>query len=129
MPQFDQFSFFNQVSFFLFFFFNFFFFISYYFLPKISFNIKFRKKFIVSKINEKNLLNLEIKNKKLKYTDLFKDFSNYYEQTINENILNYNVYKNNYLLKNSLIKLVYIEKIKNLFNKKYIISKKYLLNI
>jgi hypothetical protein len=129
MPQFDQFSFFNQVSFFLFFFFNFYFFISYYFLPKISFNIKFRKKFLVSKINEKNLLNLEIKNKKLVYTDLFKDFSNYYEQTINENIINYNVYKNNYLIKNSLIKLVYIEKIKNLFNKKFIISKKYLLNI
>lgn len=129
MPQFDQFSFFNQVSFFLFFFFNFYFFISYYFLPKISFNIKFRKKFLVSKINEKNLLNLEIKNKKLIYTDLFKDFSNYYEQTINENIINYNVYKNNYLIKNSLIKLVYVEKIKNLFNKKFIISKKYLLNI
>nr|YP_009327220.1 ATP synthase F0 subunit 8 [Aphanomyces astaci]AOQ30627.1 ATP synthase F0 subunit 8 [Aphanomyces astaci] len=129
MPQFDQFSFFNQVSFALFFFFNFYFFITYYFLPKIAFNIKFRKKFIIFKINKKNILNIEIKNKKLSYTDLLKDFSNYYELAINENIYNYNNYKNEYLLKNSLIKLIYIEKIRNLFSKKFIISKKYLLNI
>jgi F0F1-type ATP synthase membrane subunit b/b' len=129
MPQFDQFSFFNQVIFSLFFFFNFYFFITYYFLPKIAFNIKFRNKFIISKINKKNLLNLEIKNKKLLYTDLLKNFNNYYELAINENIYNYNNYKNEYLLKNSLIKLIYIEKIRNLFNKKFIIFKKYLINI
>ena len=129
MPQFDQFSFFNQVSFFLFFFFSFYFIISYYFLPKIAFNIKFRKKYLISKINEKIILNSEIENKKISYTNLFKDFNNYYELIINENIFNYNIYKNKYLLKNSLIKLVYIDKIKNLFNKKFILSKKYLLNI
>lgn len=126
MPQFDQLSFFNQVAFFLFFFFNFYFFISYYFLPKISTNIKFRKKIINSKINEKILLNLEIKNKQISYTNLFKNFSNYYETTLNENIINYNIYKNEYLLKNSLINLFYVNKIKNLFNKKFILSKKYL---
>jgi hypothetical protein len=124
MPQFDQFSFFNQVSFFLFFFFNFYFFISYYFLPKISNNIKFRKKYINFKINKKNLLNSEIKIKQISYTDLFKNFSNYYELILNENLFNYN--KNENLLKNSLINLFYIEKIKNIFNKKFIISKKYL---
>jgi len=129
MPQFDQFSFFNQVAFFLFFFFNFYFFISYYFLPIISTNIKFRKKYINSKINEKILLNLEIKNKQVSYTNLFKDFSTYYETTLNENIINYNTYKNEYLLKNSLINLFYVNKIKNLFNKKFILSKKYLYNI
>ena len=122
MPQFDQFSFLNQVSFLIFFFFNFYFFITYYFLPKIAYNIKFRNKFIISKINKKNILNLEIKNKKLLYTNLLKDFNNYYELTLNEIINNY---KNEYLFKNSLIKLIYIEKIKNLFNKKFIISKKY----
>lgn len=129
MPQFDQFSFFNQVIFFLFFFFNFYYFISYYFLPKIAFNIKFRKKFITTKINKKKLLQLEINNKKMSYIELFKNFCNYYESTIIENIFNYNIYKNNYLIKNSLIKLIYIEKLKNLFNKKFVISKKYLLNI
>lgn len=126
MPQFDQFSFFNQVAFFLFFFFNFYFFISYYFLPKISSNIKLRKKYINSKINEKTLLNLEIKNKQFFYIDLFNNFSDYYKNILNENIINYNINKNKYLLKNSLINLLYIEKIKNLFNKKFILSKKYL---
>ncbi len=129
MPQFDQFSFFNQVIFFLLFFFNFYFFISYYFLPKISSNIKFRKKIINSKLNEKNLLNLEINNKKNSYTNLFKDFNNYYENILNENIKNYNINKNEYLSKNLLINLVYVDKIKNLFNKKFILSKKYLYNI
>jgi hypothetical protein len=126
MPQFDQFSFFNQVSFFLFFFFNFYFFISYYFLPKISSNIKLRKKYINSKINEKALLNLEIKNKQFFYINLFNNFNDYYKNILNENIINYNINKNEYLLKNSLINLLYIEKIKNLFNKKFILSKKYL---
>jgi hypothetical protein len=126
MPQFDQFSFFNQVFFFIFFFFNFYFFISYYFLPKISNNIKFRKKYINSKINEKTLLNLEIKTKQFFYNDLFKNFSEYYELILNKNFINYNIYKNEYLLKNTLINLLYIEKIKNLFNKKFILSKKFL---
>jgi hypothetical protein len=126
MPQFDQFSFFNQVAFFLFFFFNFYFFISYYFLPKISSNIKLRKKYINSKINEKILLNLEIKNKQFFYINLFNNFSDYYKNILNKNIINYNINKNEYLLKNSLINLLYIEKIKNLFNKKFILSKKYL---
>ena len=126
MPQFDQFSFFNQVTFFLFFFFNFYFFISYYFLPQISSNIKLRKKHINSKINEKTLLNLEIKIKYYLYTNLFKNFSNYYELILNENIINYNINKNEYLLKNNLMNLLYIEKIKNLFNKKFLLSKKFL---
>lgn len=126
MPQFDQFSFFNQVVFFLFFFFNFYFFISYYLLPKISINIKLRKKFINSKINEKNLLNLEIKNKQLFYINLFNNFNDYYKNILNENIINYNINKNKYLLKNSLMNLLYIEKIKNLLNLKFILFKKYL---
>lgn len=65
----------------------------------------------------------------MSYTELFKNFCNYYESIIIENIFNYNIYKNNYLIKNSLIKLIYIKKLKNLFNKKFVISKKYLLNI
>nr|YP_008475401.1 ATP synthase F0 subunit 8 [Thraustotheca clavata]AGS55525.1 ATP synthase F0 subunit 8 [Thraustotheca clavata] len=126
MPQFDHFSFFNQVIFFLFFFFSFYFFISYYFLPQISTNIKFRKKIINSKLNEKNLLNLEINNKKISYTNLFKNFNNYYETILNENVKNYNINKNEYLSQNLLINLVYIDKIKNLYYQKFILSKKYL---
>ena len=53
MPQFDQFSFFNQVSWFLLFFFNFYFFITYFFLPKICYNLKFRKKKIIFDIKKK----------------------------------------------------------------------------
>jgi hypothetical protein len=59
MPQFDQFSFFNQVSWFLFFFINFYFFITYFFLPQIAHNIKFRKKKIV--FDNKKKLKLTLK--------------------------------------------------------------------
>jgi len=51
MPQFDQFSFFTQVSWFLFLFFSFYFLFIYLYLPKICYNLKFRKK----KINFNNL--------------------------------------------------------------------------
>jgi len=44
MPQFDQFSFFNQVSWFLFFFFFFYFYFYYFYLSKIGYHLKFRKK-------------------------------------------------------------------------------------
>ena len=62
MPQFDQFSFFNQVSWFLFLFFNFYFFITYFFLPKICYNLKFRKKKILFDITKKNKINFEKNN-------------------------------------------------------------------
>lgn len=62
MPQFDQFSFFNQVSWFLFFFFNFYFFITYFFLPKICYNLKFRKKKLIFDNNKKIEINFEKNN-------------------------------------------------------------------
>ena len=123
MPQFDQFSFFNQVAFFLFFLFNFYFFISYYFLPKISSNIKFRKKFINSKINEKNLLNLEIKIKQIFYTNLFKKINLNYFTIFNTE---FNSSTINYLFSSKINNLLFIQKIKNLLNKKFILFKKYL---
>ncbi len=51
MPQFDQSSFFNQVTWFLSFFYISYFLITYFFLPKISHDLKFRKKKVI--IDEK----------------------------------------------------------------------------
>lgn len=56
MPQFDQFSFTNQVFWLIFFFLNIYFLTTYFFIPKLSFNLKFRKKKI--KTNNKNIFNV-----------------------------------------------------------------------
>jgi hypothetical protein len=127
MPQFDFFSFFNQVTFFLFIFFSFYFFISYFFLPKIALNIKFRKKYLILKTNTKKNLKLENINTKKIFLNFIKIINNYYETIINENIFNYNIFNKKILIKNSLIKFIYTTKIKEFFNKKYIFSKKYLI--
>jgi hypothetical protein len=129
MPQFDQFSFLNQVSWFLFFFFNFYFFISYFFLPKISHNIKFRKKTITLNVNKKIMLNLEKKNKNLFINNLYKNYYNKFEFFIKKNMFIYNINQNKFLLENPLINQQYIQKMNHFLNTKFILSKKFLFNI
>lgn len=129
MPQFDQFSFLNQVSWFLFFFFNFYFFISYFFLPKISHNIKFRKKTITLNVNKKIMLNLEKKNKNLFINNLYKNYYNQFEFFIKKNMFIYNINQNKFLLENPLINQQYIQKMNHFLNTKFILSKKFLFNI
>ena len=62
MPQFDQFSFFNQASCFLIFFCLVYFFITYYFLPLIISLIKFRRKRLKVIFGFLNNFKSEIKN-------------------------------------------------------------------
>ena len=126
MPQFDQFSFLNQVFFFLFFFFNFYFLISYYFLPQIAYSIKFRKKKAINNnsthtILEKNLT-LYILPK------MYKEFSTYFLDTFQERKVNYNQKQNQFLIVNPFIVQKYSQQINNIFNSKFLLSKKYLFN-
>ncbi len=96
MPQFDQFSFFNQITWFLFFFFTFYFLITYFFLPKISYYLKFQKKKI--KMNQQKKINFffERNNLSLLFYFLNKNFYLNFKIFINQN-------KNSYL-KNKVIK-------------------------
>lgn len=129
MPQFDQFSFFNQVSWFIFFFLNFYFLISYFFLPKICYNIKFRKKKIISNINKRIPLNLEKKNKIYYLNNLYQNLYVNFEFFIKKNIFIYKINQFQYLLENSLTNNKYNQYLFLLLNNKFILSKKILLKI
>lgn len=91
MPQFDQFSFFNQVSWSLFFFFNFYFFVTYFFLPKICYNLKFRKKKIIFDNKKKNQINFEKNNIILFFNSSYKIFCSNFELFFNKKLSIYNI--------------------------------------
>ena len=96
MPQFDQFSFFNQVSWFLFFFFNFYFLITYFFLPIICYNLKFRKKKILFNLKKKNQINFEKNNLIFFFNNSYKTFCSNFELFI---IKKLSIYKKNEKIK------------------------------
>jgi hypothetical protein len=124
MPQFDQFSFFNQVSWFLFLFFNFYFFITYFFLPKICYNLKFRKKKIIFDNKKKNKINFEKNNIIFYFNNSYKTFCSNFEFFIIKKI---SIYKKNQEIKiqetpifNNLLK----QKINVILNQKFLLFKK-----
>ncbi len=129
MPQFDQFSFLNQVFFFFLFFFSFYFFITYYFLPKICYNIKFRKKKVSFDLKKKNQINFEKNNiifffnnsYQLFYTN-FDLFLTQKKQIHNEN--------QNIKIKEILLINNYLSNQINLFlNQKFLLFKKIFITI
>nr|YP_010507995.1 ATP synthase F0 subunit 8 [Phytophthora ilicis]UXG56340.1 ATP synthase F0 subunit 8 [Phytophthora ilicis] len=124
MPQFDQFSFFNQVSWFLFFFFNFYFFITYFFLPKICYNLKFRKKKIIFDNKKKNQINFEKNNLIFFFNNSYKNFCSNFEVFISKKL---SIYKKKQKIKiqetpifNNLLK----QKINIFLNQKFLFLKK-----
>nr|YP_010395026.1 ATP synthase F0 subunit 8 [Phytopythium vexans]YP_010395066.1 ATP synthase F0 subunit 8 [Phytopythium vexans]DAZ89463.1 TPA_asm: ATP synthase F0 subunit 8 [Phytopythium vexans]DAZ89503.1 TPA_asm: ATP synthase F0 subunit 8 [Phytopythium vexans] len=129
MPQFDQFSFFNQVSWFLFLFLNFYFFITYFFLPKICYNIKFRKKKIIFDNKKKNQINFEKNNIIFFLNNSYKTFCFNFELFITKKL---NIYKNNQDIKikeNPLLNNILKEKINVFLNQKFLFFKKIFINI
>nr|QTV76679.1 ATP synthase F0 subunit 8 [Phytophthora cocois] len=124
MPQFDQFSFFNQVSWFLFFFFNFYFFVTYFFLPKICYNLKFRKKKIIFNNKKKNQINFEKNNIIFFFNNSYKTFCSNFELFITKKL---SIYKKNQEIKiqetpifNNILK----QKINTFLNQKFLLLKK-----
>ena len=90
MPQFDQFSFLNQVFWVLLVFSNFYFFISYFLLPKLSKILKFRlKKVRFDKIINNNLM--------LEQFQFFKQLNNSYNMVFKTLEFNFLSKKKNYL--------------------------------
>nr|YP_010118084.1 ATP synthase F0 subunit 8 [Phytophthora palmivora]QPN54134.1 ATP synthase F0 subunit 8 [Phytophthora palmivora]QTV76718.1 ATP synthase F0 subunit 8 [Phytophthora palmivora]WOX01717.1 ATP synthase F0 subunit 8 [Phytophthora palmivora] len=129
MPQFDQFSFFNQVSWFLFFFFNFYFFVTYFFLPKICYNLKFRKKKIIFDNKKKNQINFEKNNIIFFFNNSYKTFCSNFELFITKKL---SIYKKNQEIKiqetpifNTLLK----QKINIFLNQKFLLFKKIFITI
>ena len=129
MPQFDQFSFFNQVLWFFFFFINFYFFITYFFLPKICYNIKFRKKKIVFDNKKKNQINFEKNNIIFYINDSYKTFCSNFELFITKKL---SIYKENQNLKIQQLPLlnnISKEKINFFLNQKFLLFKKIFINV
>nr|YP_010508037.1 ATP synthase F0 subunit 8 [Phytophthora clandestina]UXG56378.1 ATP synthase F0 subunit 8 [Phytophthora clandestina] len=124
MPQFDQFSFFNQVLWFLFFFFNFYFFVTYFFLPKICYNLKFRKKKIIFDNKKKNQINFEKNNIIFFFNNSYKTFCFNFELFFNKKL---SIYKKNQKIKIHEIPIfnkVLKQKINNFLNQKFLLLKK-----
>src|SRR5688500_7500973 len=129
MPQFDQFSFFNQVSWFLFFFLNFYFFIIYFFFLKIFYNFKFIKKKII--------FNNKKKNKIYFYKNNIIFFLNYYNKIFCSKfelfiIKKLSIYKENQKVKiqqTSLLNNILKKKINFFLNQKFLLFKKVFINI
>jgi Plant ATP synthase F0 len=124
MPQFDQFSFFNQVFFFFVFFYSFYFCITYYFLPKICYNIKFRKKKIVFDNNKKNQINFEKNNIIFFFNNSYQYFYQTFELFLIQKKINY---KKNQILKikeMALINTTLNSQINLFLNQKFLLFKK-----
>nr|YP_010394492.1 ATP synthase F0 subunit 8 [Phytophthora pinifolia]DAZ88539.1 TPA_asm: ATP synthase F0 subunit 8 [Phytophthora pinifolia] len=124
MPQFDQFSFFNQVSWFLFFFFNFYFFITYFFLPKICYNLKFRKKKIIFDNNKKNQINFEKNNIIFYFNNFYKTFCSNFELFITKKLYIYKEKQEIKIQKTQIFDKLLKQKINIILNQKFLLFKK-----
>jgi hypothetical protein len=129
MPQFDQFSFFNQVFWFFIFFFNFYFLITYFFLPNICYNIKFRKKKIISDNKKKIQINLEKNNIIIFFNNSYNNFCLNFETFINIKKNNYKQNEISLIQHKPILNLILINKINIFLNQKFLLLKKILINI
>ena len=129
MPQFDQFSFFNQVSWFLFFFFNFYFFSTYFFLPKICYNLKFRKKKIIFDIKKKNQINFEKNNIIFFFNNSYKLFCSNFEFFIIKKLSIYNKNEKIKIQEKPVFNTLLIQHINIFLNQKFLLFKKIFISI
>ena len=128
MPQFDQFSFLNQILWFYIFFFFFFFIITYFLLPCFFYNIKFRKKKILLTNKNKNKINSEKDIIFFFFNTFFKKLSfNFYFLIKNKTKI-YTENNNISIKNNSLINNIFEQKINNFFKKKNFIQNKLFIN-
>lgn len=124
MPQFDQFSFFNQVLWFFVFFLNFYFFITYFFLPKICYNIKFRKKKIAFDNKKKKQINFEKNNVFFFFNNSYKNFCLNFELFIIKKLFFYKKNQDLKIKKLPLINISLKNKINVFINQKFLFFKK-----
>ena len=128
MPQFDQFSFLNQVFWFFIFFLSFYFYITYFFLPEICFNLKFRKKKIIFDNKKKNQINFEKNNIYFFFNNSYKFFSSYFESFITKKTFMYQQNEFSEVHKTPLLTIFLTNTINNFLNQKFLFLKKILIN-
>ena len=127
MPQFDQFSFLNQILWFYIFFFCFYFIITYFFIPSICYNIKFRKKKILFNNKNKNQINFEKSTIFFFFNNFLKKLSFNFHCLI-KNKKNIYIENNNIFIKNnSLINTIFEQKINNFLKKRFFILNKFFI--
>lgn len=124
MPQFDHFSFFNQVSYFIIFFLSFYFLITYYFLPKICYSIKFRKKKIDFDKKKANQILFEKNNSFLFFNQSYKEFSNQFEQFLFKKVVIYTQTQVEKIEELPIVNNLFKQKINLFLNQKFLILKK-----
>lgn len=124
MPQFDQFSFLNQVSYFIIFFLSFYFLITYYFLPKICYSIKFRKKKIDFDKKKANQILFEKNNSFLFFNQSYKEFSNQFEQFLFKKVVIYTQTQVEKIEELPIVNNLFKQKINLFLNQKFLILKK-----
>ena len=124
MPQFDQFSFFNQVSWFLFFFFNFYFFITSFFLPQLCYNLKFRKKKIFFDLQKNQHINFERLNIYFFLNKSYTIFCSNFEFFISNNKVVYKQQEKIKLKKRPLFKNCFQKHINSFLLQKFVFFKK-----
>ena len=128
MPQFDQFSFLNQVSFFIIFFLSFYFLITYYFLPKLCYSIKFRKKKIDSDKKKTIQILFEKNNNFFFFNQSYKTFSKNFEQFLGRKMSIYTLTQINKIDQVPIINKIFEQKINFFLNQKFLIFKKFFFN-
>ena len=124
MPQFDQFSFFNQVSWSLFFFFNFYFFVIYFFLPKVCYNLKFRKKKIIFDNKKKNQISFEKNNIIFFFNSSYKIFCSNFELFFNKKLSIYDINQKKVVQKAPIFDNLLKKKINIFLIQKFLLFKK-----
>jgi hypothetical protein len=124
MPQFDQFSFLNQVSWFLFFFFYFYFLITYYFLPKICYNLKFRKKKIIMNHQKKNQIDFEKNHLIFSFNHSYQIFCSNFQLFLIKKFSIYQFNENNKIKEKPLIPNSLKKNINIFLNKNFLIFNK-----
>lgn len=129
MPQFDQFSFLNQVSWFIFFFLTFYFFITYFFLPKICYNLKFRKKKIIINNKKKNQINFEKNNIILFFNNSYKTFCSSFEIFFLKKLSIYKLKENIEIKELSLVNYLLKKKINIFLTQKFLFFRKIFINL
>nr|YP_010616482.1 ATP synthase F0 subunit 8 [Peronosclerospora sorghi]WAU47956.1 ATP synthase F0 subunit 8 [Peronosclerospora sorghi] len=124
MPQFDQFSFLDQISWFFFFFFFFYFFLTYFFLPQICYNLKFRKKKIIFDQKKQKQIIFEKRNIYFFFNNSYEIYCSLLEDFFLKKISIYNKKEKNKIQKIPMINFFFKKKISFFLNQKFLLFKK-----
>ena len=106
------------------FFFYFYFFVTYFFLPKICYNLKFRKKKIIFDNKKKNQINFEKNNIIFFFNSSYKIFCSNFEFFFNKKLSIYNINQKKVVQKAPIFDSLLKKKINFFLIQKFLLFKK-----